>query len=105
MIKNILTAAGIEFRQTRFPSPPAGTYAVYMDDVSTDGPDYINRIYTHDYTIEVYEPTPDDAAEQAIEAALDAAGLRWTKQSRYWLQSEQRYQTIYEFTYREKRRT
>lgn len=104
MIKNILTAAGIEFRQTRFPSPPAGTYAVYMDDVSTDGPDYINRIYTHDYTIEVYEPTPDDAAEQAIEAALDAAGLRWTKQSRYWLQSEQRYQVIYEFTYREKRR-
>lgn len=104
MIKNILTAAGIEFRQTRFPSPPAGTYAVYMDDVSTDGPDYINRIYTHDYTIEVYEPTPDDAAEQAIEAALDAAGLRWTKQSRYWLQSEQRYQVIYEFTYIEKRR-
>lgn len=104
MIKNILTAAGIEFRQTRFPSPPKDTYAVYMDDVSTDGPDYINRIYTHDYTIEVYEPTPDDAAEQAIEAALDAAGLRWTKQSRYWLQSEQRYQVIYEFTYTEKRR-
>lgn len=104
MIKNILTAAGIEFRQTRFPSPPAGTYAVYMDDVSTDGPDYINRIYTHDYTIEVYEPTPDDAAEQAIEAALDAAGLRWTKQDRYWLQSEQRYQVIYEFTHIEKRR-
>lgn len=104
MIKNILTAAGIEFRQTRFPSPPAGTYAVYMDDVSTDGPDYINSIYTHDYTIEVYEPTPDDAAEQAIEAALNAAGLRWTKQDRYWLQSEQRYQVIYEFTYIEKRR-
>lgn len=104
MIKNILTAAGIEFRQTRFPSPPTGTYAVYMDDVSTDGPDYQNRIYTHDYTIEVYEPTPDDAAEQAIEAAIDAAGLRWTKQDRYWLQSEQRYQVIYEFTYIEKRR-
>lgn len=104
MIKTILTAAGIEFRQTRFPSPPAGTYAVYMDDVSTDGPDYLNRIYTHDYTIEVYEPTPDDAAEQAIEAAIDAAGLRWTKQDRYWLQSEQRYQVIYEFTYIEKRR-
>lgn len=107
MIKNILTAAGIEFRQTRFPSPPAGTYAVYMDDVSTDGPDYINLIYTHDYTIELYTPTLDDAdaAEQAVEAAINAVGLPWTKQNRYWLQSEQRYQTIYEFTYREKRRT
>lgn len=106
MIKNILTAAGIEFRQTRFPSPPAGTYAVYMDDVSTDGPDYINLIYTHDYTIEVYPPTADDAdaAEQAIEAALNAARQRWTKQDRHWLQSERRYQVIYEFTYREKRR-
>lgn len=107
MIKNILTAAGIEFRQTRFPSSPKGNYVVYQDDVSTDGPDYINLIYIHDYTIELYAPTLDDAdaAEQAIEAAINAVGLPWTKQNRYWLQSEQRYQTIYEFTYREKRRT
>ena len=104
MVVDILTAAGVRFRATRFPQPPQDTYAVYMDDVSTDGPDGINSVLTHDYTVEVYEPTPDEAAEAAIEAAIDAAGLRWTKQSRYWLQDEQRYQVIYEFSYIEKRR-
>ena len=104
MINNILQTAGIEYRRTRFPKPPAGTYAVYMDDVSTDGPDGINRIYMHSYTVELYEPTPDDAAEAALESALNAAGLQWEKQDRYWLPNEQRYQVIYEFNYIEKRR-
>lgn len=109
MIKNILKAAGFieneTFRKSRFISPPAGSYAVYMDDISTDGPDGENAIKTHDYTVELYEPTPDDAIEQALENAIDEAGLRWTKQDRYWLQDEQLYQVIYEFTHIEKRRT
>ena len=104
MIKKILTAAGVTFRRARFSKPPAGTYAVYMDDIDTDGPDGINCILTHDYTVEVYEAAPDDATEAAIEAALNAEGLRWTKQDRYWLQDEQRYQVIYEFSFIEKRR-
>ena len=104
MINEILTAAGVKYRHTRFLKPPAETYAVYMDDQDTDGPDGINAIITHDYTVEVYEPTPDDATEAAIEDALNRAGLRWTKQDRYWLQEVQRYQVIYEFTYIEKRR-
>lgn len=99
MINQILKAAGVTYRRTRFPKPPAGTYAVYMDDISTDGPDDRNSIFTHDYTVEVYEPTPDDATEKAIEAALNARGIQWTKQDRYWLQDEQRYQVIYEFTH------
>lgn len=99
MIKSILDATGIKHRKSRFPQPPAETYAVYMDDISTDGPDGINSIFTHDITVEVYEPKPDDAAEAALEAVLDAAGLRWTKQDRYWLQDVQRYQVVYEFSY------
>ncbi len=108
MIKTILTAAGLveyeTFRRARFPSPPASSYAVYFDDVETDGSDYENLIKKHNYTVELYELEPDDALEEAIEAALDALGLRWTKQDRYWLQEEQRYQVIYEFEYIEKRR-
>ena len=104
MVKNILTAAGVQFKRTRFPQPPKGTYAVYMDDVETDGPDGINAILRHNVTVELYEPKPDDTAEAAVEWELDAAGLEWAKQDRYWLQDEQRYQVIYEFTYIEKRR-
>lgn len=99
MINTILNAAGVPFRRSRFLKPPAETYAVYMDDITADGPDGINRIFNHDVTVEVYEPKPDDKTEAAIEAALDAQGLHYTKQDRYWLQDEQRYQVIYEFSY------
>jgi hypothetical protein len=105
MVNKILTASGVRFRQTRFLTPQKGDYAVYMDDVTADGPDGINRIFTHDITVELYLLGPDNAAELAIEAALNAEGIPWTKQARYWLQEEQRYQVIYEFSYIEKRRT
>ena len=61
-------------------------------------------MYTHDITVELYEPAPNDDAEAAIEAALDAAGVEWSKQDRYWLSDVQRYQVLYEFTYITKRR-
>ncbi len=104
MIEKILTASGVTFRRSHFVRPPDETYAVYLDDKTTDGPDGINAIIHHDVTVEVYEPKADDATEAAIEAAIDAEGLQWTKQDRYWLSDEQRYQVIYEFTYTEKRR-
>lgn len=111
MIRDILTAAGIIHRQARFTRPPAETYAVYFDDVTTDAPDPVvppfaeglPRVYTHDVSVELYEPEPDDAAEAAIEAAIDAQGLPWTKQARYWLQDAQRYQVVYSLTYTTKK--
>lgn len=99
MIKTILTAAGIPFRRSWFLTQPEGTYAVYTDDVDADGPDGMNRIFNHDVTVEVYKLTPDDDVEAAIEAALNTQGLHWTKQDGYWLQTEQRYQVVYEFSY------
>lgn len=105
MIKTILNAAGLPSWPGRSPDPPATTYAIYFDDVTADGPDGYNRIFTHDVMVELYEPTHDDAAEAAIEAELNARGIPWTKQARYWLDSVRRYQVIYEFSYIEKRRT
>lgn len=104
MIDNIMNAAGVNYRKARFVAPPSGSYAVYTDDIETDGPDGINAIFKHHITVELYESQPDDATEAAIEAAIDAAGLAWTKQDRFWIQSEQRYQVIFEFDYIEKRR-
>lgn len=104
MVRDILAAAGISHRRGRFTAPKPATYAVYTDDVTTDGPDNMPLVLQHDVTVELYEDRPDDAAEAALEAAISAAGLQWTKQDRYWLQTEQMYQLIYEFTYYEKRR-
>lgn len=109
MIKDILTAAGVEHEQARFARIPAGTYAVYFDDLETETADRVEnptkglpRIYHHNITVELYAPTKDDIAENAIEAELDARGLDWTKQDRYWLKDLQRYQTVYEFSYTNK---
>lgn len=106
MPSEILAAAGIKERGSRFLKPPAGTYAVWFDDIDTDGPDgQPPRIFTHNCTIELYEPKKDPAAVTALEAELTARGLHWTKEDRFWLITEQMYQTIYEFSYIEKRRT
>ncbi len=106
MVKEILTAAGIQERGSRFLKPPAGTYAVWSDDIAADGPDHMPAcIFTHSVTIELYEPKKDAAAVAALEAELTARGLPWTKQDRLWIASEQMYQTVYEFTHIEKRRT
>ena len=104
MINKILKNAGVKYKHTRFPSPPTGTYAVYMDDMDSDGPDGINILITHFCTVEVYLSASDDTTERAIEKAIDKEGLKWKKQDRYWLQDVQRYQVVYEFTYIEKRR-
>lgn len=106
MTPEILTAAGIENRRSRFLKPPGGTYAVWTDDIETDGPDGMPpRIITHNVTVELYEPRPDDVAEESLEAQMSARGLHWMKQDRYWIASEQMYQVIYEYSYIEKRRS
>lgn len=100
MINTILKATGIPFKETMFPrAVPDKTYAVYMDDVEVDGSDYENLMQTHSITIELYEPKPDPKAEQTLEGQLNARGIKWAKQSRYWIPDAQRYQVIYEFTY------
>ena len=104
MVNKIMTNSGIPYKESRFPAPPSETYAVYLDSVSADGPDGMNLIFTHDIVVELYEPAPDHGAEAAMEAAISLAGLHYTKQARYWLDSVRRYQVIYEFTYIEKRR-
>ena len=104
MVKELLQTAAIPARSSRYPDPPAGTYAVYFDSVEAGGADGLNFIYTHDVMVELYEAKQDDAAEAAFEAALNAQGIPWTKQPRYWLDDTRRYQTVYEFTHYEKRR-
>lgn len=106
MVDEILRAAGIQGRGSRFAKPPAGTYAVWFDEIDTDGPD--NRppeIFRHSVTVEVYEPRKDNAAEAALETEMSTRAIHWNKEGRVWIQSEQMYQTIYEFSYTEKRRT
>lgn len=107
MIKAILTASGVQHQRSHFFAPPAGTYAVYFDDVEADSVDRVTAaklpaIYRHDVSVELYAPALDPAAEAAIEAAMAARGLNWHKEDAYWLQDVQRFQTVYTFSYTSK---
>lgn len=102
MITDILFDAGIPAKEARFPDPPDDAYAVYFDDVEAYGADQGNPIVRHDCTVEIYERVKDAALFRRMEVALNARGVPWTKQARYWLDSVRRYQTIYEFSYIEK---
>lgn len=104
MIQTILQAAGVPGWEGWTNSPPDGNYALYFDDVTTDGPDGHPWVRRHDATIELYEPIADDDVEAAIEAVISRHGLQWDKQARYWLKDVQLYQVIYNFTFFEKRR-
>ncbi|MDE5564046.1 MAG: hypothetical protein K2I93_02730 [Oscillospiraceae bacterium] len=104
MVNEILKASGIPYRRTRFLKPPSGNYAVFTDDVDTDGPDGIAAIYHHNITVELYTRTPDVQAEMAIENAIVSHDLQFEKQAAYWIPAEQLYQVIYEFEYKVKRR-
>lgn len=105
MVKEIVAAAGIPGRGSRFVKPPAGTFAVWQDDIETDGPDGLPPvIFRHSVTIELYSPFPDPDAEAALEAEMGARGLHWTKQERYWIASEGWYHTVYSYINIEKRR-
>lgn len=103
MINDILTKAGFvegeTYKETRFISPPRSTFAIYNDSYTRRGADDLNAIYEHDLTIELYQYTADKDSEKRLEAQLDALGLEFDKQERYWLQDEQLYQVIYEFSY------
>ena len=106
MVKKILTGAGFvegkTFIETQFISPPKTTYAVFHDSFTRRGADGLNLLKEHEYTIELYSEFGDPGAEARIEAILDFYGIEYDKDDRYWIQSEQLYQTVYRFNFIEK---
>ena len=102
MVNKILKATRIPYKETRFLKPPKTTYAIYNDAINRRGGDDINLLSQHDVSIELYEYEKDPEAEKKIEDQLDANGIEYEKQPRYWLQEEQLYQVVYDFTYHQK---
>mgnify|MGYP001161908255 FL=1 len=106
LIDDILQRAGFEknktYCETLFRHPPRVNYAVYNDSWERRGSDDKNLIKEHDVTIEFYQYKPDSEKEEKIEQTFDDMSIPFTKQERYWIQDEQLFQTIYEFSYIEK---
>ena len=107
-VKTLLEHAGfrenITYRETRFLKPPKSTYAVFNDTKTVRGADLANNIIEHAVSIEVYEYAPDPEAEGMIEAVFDEYAVSYTKNERYWIDDQQLYQIIYEYSWIEKKR-
>ena len=102
MINEILKPTGLPYKESRFLKPPTKSYVVYNDSIDRRGGDNINLVSQHNITLELYEYEKDLEAEKAIEDSLDANGIEYEKQSRYWIAEEKIYQVVYDFTYIQK---
>lgn len=102
MVKAILKATRLPYKESRFLSPPKSTYAIYNDAIERRGGDNVNLLSQHNISLELYEYEPDPMSEKAIENQLDALGIEFVKQPRFWIQAEQIYQVVYDFSYIEK---
>lgn len=103
MVDEILTAAGVNHKETRFLSPQTGTYAVWFDEMTTRGADNILLIEEHVCSIEVYAAKIDRTTEAKIEEQLAYRAIPYTKSDHYWLDTEQLFQTIYTFDFTKKK--
>lgn len=107
ILNDVLDKAGFidgkTYRKTRFVTAPKGTYAIWdVNETYRGTDDFAYVIKQNNFTIELYESIPDEEAEKRIEKQLIINGLAFTKSEREFVQSEQLYQTIYEFTHLEK---
>lgn len=102
MLNKILDPVGIPYNETMFLAPPGSTYAVYHDEITRWGGDDINLLSQHDVSIELYEYEPDYEVEALIEEQFDLLGIEYIKQPRTYIESEQLYQVVYDFTYYQK---
>lgn len=104
LAESCLNEAGITNRPTVFRKVTHGTFAVYFDSADNDqGADLINNVRSHDVTIELYEEKQDFKARRALEAVMDERAIKWDRADTVWLEEEQFYETIYTFSYVERR--
>ncbi|SFE84036.1 hypothetical protein [Peptostreptococcus sp. D1] len=111
MVDKILKSAGFAknktYKETRFIKPPTSTYVVYHDNYDRQGADDVPVLKYHVVTFELYEPTIDSEVIEKLEKTLDDSYQYmvdgWKKEERYWIDSENIYQTIYTFEYYDKR--
>jgi len=50
LMDDILREAGIPGRETLYIDTPGGCYVSWGDEITADGSDFCNEVYTHRYT-------------------------------------------------------
>jgi hypothetical protein len=98
----LMKAAGLNIKDNHY-SKPTLPYGVYIDDVSTSGPDFKpGMIVDHGITVLWASESMDLEHETMIESCINAAGLNFTR-TREWLDTEKMYQTTYDISLKAKK--
>ena len=95
-IKALLEESGLPVAYRYNRRPPPMPYLVWLED-STDNFYADGLVYkkVRHIRVELYTDQKDPAAETRLEIAL--AGLPWQKTGEEWIESEDFFQSIYEF--------
>ena len=95
-IKAMLEKSGLPVAYRYYRRPPTLPYLVWLED-STDNFYADGLVYkkVRHILVELYTDQKDPAAETRLENAL--AGLPWQKTGEEWIESEDFFQSIYEF--------
>ena len=95
-IKEMLEKSGLPVAYRYYRRPPPLPYLVWLED-STDNFYADGLVYkkVRHIRVELYTDQKDPAAETRLENAL--AGLPWQKTGEEWIESEDFFQSIYEF--------
>lgn len=101
-LDNELRTTGIPFKNLYWVKAPTYPYGIYDDIVLYRGDDERLTIAEHDTTLELYSEKIDVESEKKLEDWLKDKKFEF-KKSRYWIESEKHYQTIYEFEFIEKK--
>lgn len=100
-IKLWLEATHLKVSEERFIIPPPLPYLLFMEARDIGGADNRNCIASRDISIELYSSKVDHASEQLIENLLNEKAMSF-KMDRVWIDTEEMYETIYDFNFVEK---
>ena len=105
LMDDILREAGIPGRETLYIDAPGGCYVSWGDEITADGSDFCNELYTHRYTAYLFQPrdAADDSAREALQSVLDDNGIHFTRQARIFYEDLQYFCTTYIFEVVERR--
>lgn len=100
-IKTWLETTGLKVAEESFKVPPKLPYIIFKDEDKIRGADDLNCIANRSINLELYSNTIDSSVETRIENLLNEKAIEF-KKSRAWVDSEQFFQTVYDFDLLEK---
>ena len=102
LLDDILLKINIPFKEACFITPPDEDYIVYFCEVTHRGADNKNLIMECDISLEFYSENRKEENSNKIRSALDFYGVEYNETGRQWIDTEQLFQNVFQFTTIEK---